>query len=272
MSPDFLELPTLPPAPELSWYERELDGLIEVLGWSFALRVLIGFVLFLLLYRAAAWVPRLLWRVGLDRQRRAASLASMIGLSILAIGFVWELRPLFEVAPTITLVLLAGTLFASAVAFPTFVQSFFAGARLATRGRLIEGQQIEVDGVRGTVRRIGLLETTLRMTDGATVHVPNHHFAKSKLKVLRAQHAALVEVEVRVDGELSDVQLERLRAAVYLSPYRRVGTRPAVDESARDRGRIKVDLQTWATRDADMVRRALRRVVLESLEVKDEAG
>lgn len=259
------------PKEPAGWVDIELHALVDVLSGAFAVRVLIGIALSIALYRAVGFLPRLLWRVGLDRQRRGAPVGSVLGLFVLMLGVLWTFRPAFEVAPAISLVAAGILMLVASLAVPNLLQSAMAGIRLSGRGRLIEGQQIEVDDVRGTVRRIGLLETTLRLSDGATVHLPNHLFAQSKLKVLRAQNAALVEVDARVEGELSDAQLQRLRAAVFLSPYRRAGTKPVIDESDRDRGRVEVHLQTWATRDADLVERALRRVVVATLEAPDDA-
>ena len=266
-------VPELSPGADapIGWFERELASLVDVLGPALWLRLLWGLLLTVLIYRMINGTPRIFWRLGLDRKRRAGAIASAVGLLMLLAGFVWTLRPILAAAPGVSLLGLGGVGLLASLALPNVVQSFVAGIRMSFRRRLREGQQISISDMRGTVRRIGLFETTLRTPDGATVHVPNHVFARDKLTVIRAQNAALIEFSIGLDDAIDDETLDRVLGVIFLSPYRRAGTKPRIELPHGEKGVLNIAVQTWATREVESVERALRRAVMAALAEESRA-
>ena len=60
-----------------------------------------------------------------------------------------------------------------------------------------------------------------------------------------------------------------------LSPYRRAGSRPHIKAANEDETVFILELQTWATRDPDVVRRSLAASIERIVEAEgkvDESG
>jgi small-conductance mechanosensitive channel len=204
---------------------------------------------------------RLAWRLGLDRQRRLGRFAAILRVVVWLVGALLVLRPIFLAVPVLTTLAIVITALLFAVAMPGHVQSIAAGLSLALLARYREGDQIEVHGHRGSIRSLGLVRTQLRVEDGSAVWLPNAVLDREAVKVDRSTGAAPVRVRIEVDGPDRDRVLEEIVRAVTLMPLRRAGSAPRIAAASEDERTYTVELQTWATRELDMARKSLRRIV-----------
>jgi small-conductance mechanosensitive channel len=86
---------------------------------------------------------------------------------------------------------------AAGIAFQTVLGNMFAGIVLLARDRFQKGDQIGVEGHRGTVVRMGLTSTSVRTFDGRLVIVPNGTL-----------HSEVVTVQTGFEHVRSSVQVE----------------------------------------------------------------
>ena len=221
-----------------------------------------GVVAVTILARAAlAAAVRLAWRVGLDRGRRLGRFAALLRVLLWAVGALAALRPIFTQVPVLTTLALALFGVITAIATPGILQSIVAGLSLALRARLREGDQIEVEGYHGSVRNLGLVRTQLRMEDGSVVWLPNSMLDAEAVKVEKSSGAAPVRVRFEIAPEHRARALAAVTRAVTMSPFRRAGSRPRIVPTSEDETQWEVELQTWATRELELVRATLRRIV-----------
>lgn len=245
----------------------ELWGLGSVLTPRLVLLVVVVIAVLLTAHRGIMVAVQLAWRLGWDGNRRLARVRSWAQLAVLAAGALVLGRELFRAAPLLSSLALVLAGLVGALALPGGLQDFTAGVSLANRSRFLEGDQIEVAGFSGTVRHIGLLRCTLRLPDGRTLWLPNREIVRSAVLVGREQQA--LPVSVPLPACAADPELrERLRRVACLSPYRRAGSRPSVNE---DGARFVLTFQTWCTRQPDVAARALDRQ-LRALARRWEAG
>lgn len=66
-----------------------------------------------------------------------------------------------------------------------FIPNFIAGMILHYKGSIIEGDEIELNGMKGTVVHINLLETRMETKSGDLLYIPNSSITKSQLIVKR---------------------------------------------------------------------------------------
>jgi len=255
--------PLLPPEPSLGGrLLAELDELISLSPFG----VLVWCVFVIAVAWALAWggpaVVRTAWRLGKDPRRRLGLLASAMRIVGLLIGFAGLFGRLITRAPMLGLTATIVTLALAGLIAPMQLRNLASGISLATRSRLREGDLVTIGALEGTVRDIGLLRVSLRTVDGGITHVPAADFEREAVTV-GSRHAAVpIEARVPVGPEFDDRSLERLRRALWLSPFRRAGTEPRLvfDSEA---GRVEVRLDTWAATSAADVERHLRALLLE---------
>jgi len=256
--------PTVPTSPGLgARLLAEFDALREL--WS------LGMLLWFVLVIAIAWTlasggPALIrtaWRLGLDSRRRLGLLASGLRILGLLVGFAGVLRPVLDRAPTLGVGALVIAIALAGVVAPMQLRNLASGLSLATRTRLREGDLVTIGAIEGTVRDVGLLRVSLRTVDGGITHVPAADFEREALTVGSRRAAVPIEARVIAGLGFDDRSLERLRRAVWLSPYRRAGTDPRVVVDV-ETGRVEVRMDTWAASSAVEVERHLRALLLEA--------
>ena len=235
---------------------RELSPLALVIWYAFVL--------------AAAWAlaaggpgaVRMAWRLGLDPRRRLGLLASGLRMLGLLVGFVGFMRPVLVRAPTFGLAAVVITLALAGLIAPMQLRNLASGLSLATRSRLREGDLVTIGALEGTVRDIGLLRVSLRTVDGGITHVPAADFEREAVTVGSRRAAVPIEARVLTGPSFDDAALERLRRALWLSPFRRAGTEPQIRVDV-DSGRVEVRIDTWAAISPVEVERHLRALMLE---------
>lgn len=240
---------------------EEIGRLPEVFGVRLVMWVTLIFLATVTLRAAVIAGARLTWRLGLDRARRLGRFAAILRVVLWIVGALLTLRPVFVAVPVLTSAAIAIVALLVAVSMPALVQSIAAGLSLALRARYREGDQIEVAGHRGSIRSLGLARTQLRVEDGSSVWLPNAMLDREAVKVDRSTGAAPVRVRVEIGLQGRDLVLEEIVRAATLMPFRRAGSAPRVVAASEDERTWTVELQTWATRELDLVRRCLRRTV-----------
>ncbi len=219
--------------------------------------VLLGLVW--LLRRALLWATRVVWRLGWDRGRRLARFRSIADITLIVVVTLLVLRKLLLVAPVVTWLSVAVLGLVIALALPHWVRDFIAGVSLASRNRFREGDQVRLPSAVGAVRHIGLWRTAIRAGDGGTLSVPNREVLAHTIQVGREQRAAPVEVVLPPEAASTPEERTMLLRLAHVSPFRRGGSRPTLNET--DRGWV-LSMQTWSTRNVDGARRALERQLL----------
>jgi small-conductance mechanosensitive channel len=216
------------------------------------------FVLALVLRRTIGWIIKLGWRLGADPKRHLSRVKGGLDLGVVVVATLIAVRPLFTAVPLVFSVVVAVTGLIAALALPEWIQNTVAGLSLALRGQFREGDQIEVGDAAGTVDRIGLLRTRLQTADGSTISLPNRDMLRRAVRVGREQRAAPVSIELPAELGRSPEARERIRRIARLSPYRRSGASPRIEEHG---DRLIVTLQTWSTADLPAAREALERTM-----------
>lgn len=223
-------------------------------------------VLFALAFAwALAWggpaIVRMVWRLGFDSRRRLGFLASGLRIAGLLVGFAGILRPVFTHAPTLGLASVAIALALAGFVAPMQLRNLASGLSLATRSRLREGDLVTIGALEGTVRDIGLLRISLRTVDGGLTHVPAADFEREAVTVGSRRAAVPIDAKVIAGVGFDDRAIERLRRALWLSPYRRASTDPQVNVDV-ETGRVEVRMDTWAATSTVEVERHLRALLL----------
>jgi hypothetical protein len=240
---EFDALSGLSPLVTLAWLV-----LVLVLAWSLA--------------SGGPRIVRMIWRLGLDPRRRLGLLASALRVTGLLVGTIGVLRPVISRAPTLGSIAALAAVALVGVIAPTHLRNLASGLALISRSRLREGDLVAVAGIEGRVRDIGLLRVSLRTADGGVTHVPAADFDRAAVTVGSRQAAVPIEARMITGPEFDDAALERLRRAVWLSPYRRAGTDPRVVFDV-ERGRtVEVRIDTWATISTAEVERHLRALLI----------
>ncbi|NVB40249.1 mechanosensitive ion channel [Pseudenhygromyxa sp. WMMC2535] len=240
--------------------EAELDALLTLSPTGFAITVIVVLALAWALARLGPLALRTAWRLGIDPRHRLAILGSFARLAGLLLGIAGCLRPILSRAPTLggLLALLTAALIAAAA--PTLLRNLGAGLGLMTRARLREGDLVEVGDIQGTVLDVGLLRVSLRSAGGGVTHVPAADFDRLPVIVGSRRAAAPIEIQAEVDHGLDDAELERLRRALWCSPFRRAGTEPSVRVDASGT-RLELSLDTWAPQAGVEIEQHLRALV-----------
>lgn len=236
---------------------QELVRFGEVFGFA----LLLWFGLVAASAVVLAWVGRravrVAWRLGADRPRNLARVAILFEAVLVALALALALRPLGTSVPVLTAGGLTAIGLVVALAMPRRVENVVAGLSVALFARHRVGDQIEAQGFRGSIRDLGLTRTRLRIDDGSEVWMPNAILEADAVKVARSTGAAPVRVRFEVTPERRERVLAEVMQAATLSPYRRVGSRPRITAVDEDDTTFSLEMQTWATRELEVVRRSL---------------
>jgi small-conductance mechanosensitive channel len=165
-------------------------------------------------------------------------------------------------APTLGLVVIVLVVALAGVIAPLQLRNLASGVSLATRSRLREGDLVTIGPLEGTVRDIGLLRISLRTVDGGVTHVPAADFEREAVTVGSRRAAVPIEARALVAEGFDEQATERLRRALWLSPYRRASTDPRVIVDV-ETGRIEVRIDTWAATSTVEVERHLRALLIQ---------
>jgi small conductance mechanosensitive channel len=195
----------------------------------------------------------------------------------LLLGLLGVLAALTIVFPTVKPVNVLGSLgfFSIAVgfAFRDILENLLAGMLLLFRAPFRTGDEVDVEGTRGSVVEINLRETVIRTYEGRKVLIPNATVYKNQLVVQTGYAAVRSEGVVGVAYE-SDIELARSTALHALRGTEGVLDQPEPLVLVGELGASTVDLQLlfWTAPQQRVVRVVRDRALAAVKAALDEAG
>ena len=239
-------------------------------------RVLASVATLLALYllgKALGWLVRRRY-LRLERPSFAHVMSRVVSLAATVLGLLAAVTIVF---PTVKPVNVLGSLgfFSIAVgfAFRDILENLLAGVLLLFRAPFRTGDEVDIQGTRGTVVEINLRETVLRRYDGQQVLVPNATVYKNPIVVQTAGPSIRSEAVVGVAYEAD------LREAVRLAEQAMAGVGGTTDEPSPvvlvgELGTSTIDLHLlfWTAPQQGTVRRARDEVLLAVKAAFDDAG
>lgn len=132
------------------------------------------------------------------------------------------------------------------IAAQSILGDLFSGIMMVVREPYREGDQVEVAGVKGTIRLINLRETVVRTFAGTQVVIPNSKVHGSVVRVQTGYETRLLRVEVGVayDTDLDLARRVLLDAARDL-PQVLADPPPSVRVSAINPASIAIRVSVW---------------------------
>ncbi|HWG94499.1 MAG TPA: mechanosensitive ion channel domain-containing protein [Mycobacteriales bacterium] len=212
-----------------------------------------------------------------SRLERPSFAAVMSRVVRLATGLVGVLVAVTVIFPTVKPVDVLGSLgfFSIAIgfAFRDILENLLAGMLLLLRAPFRTGDEVDVEGTRGTVEEVNLRETVVRTYDGRRVLLPNATVYKNPLTVQTGYPAVRTEAVVGVAYE-SDVEAARGTALQALHDCELVLDDPAPLVLVGELGTSTVDLQLlfWSGSRQRDVRLARDEALAAVKAALDDAG
>ncbi len=230
-------------------------------------------VVFLVLGRLLGWLLRRRY----SRLERPSFANVMSRVTRLGFGLVGILIGLTIALPTVKPVNILGSLgfFSIAVgfAFRDILENLLAGVLLLFRAPFRTGDEVHIEGTRGTVVEINLRETVLRTYDGRQVLIPNATVYKNPLEVQTGYGTIRGEVTVGIAYE-SDLDQARDVVLTALRGVEGVRSDPAPAVLIAELGTSTVDLHLlfWTAPAQAEVRKVRDRVLGAVFDALNEAG
>jgi hypothetical protein len=212
---------------------------------------------------------RIAWQLGIDTRRRLGIVRTLARVSAPIVALLGVAEPFFTRAPALALIGLFTLAGLAILASPQAARNLAAGLGLILRARPRPGDLIRIGELEGTVDDVGLMRVSLRTREGGVTIVPTADF--ERLPVTIGSHGAAVpiEIEIQPTPPLDDAALERLRRALWFSPFRRAGTDVHLVREPVS-GRLHIAIDTWAPRATVELERHVRSLV-ESTRMDREA-
>ncbi|PRY22257.1 small-conductance mechanosensitive channel [Aliiruegeria haliotis] len=165
---------------QLTNFAREIIALLP--NFLAALLVL---ALTLLVARFAGLIARKVLTRSKARPSLLAAVASILRLLVWITGFLIAATVVFpNLTPTKLVAGLGIGSIAIGLAFKDIFENFLAGFLILLRKPMRIGDDIECEGLSGTVEEISIRDTFLRKRSGELVIVPNSHLFKNPVKIL----------------------------------------------------------------------------------------
>ncbi len=162
---------------------------------------------------------------------------------------------------------------AAGFAFQDILSNLLSGILLLIRDPFRSGDQIEVNGITGTVQLITIRETQIVTYGGRLVYVPNADVYKNAIEVQTAHPVVRTSLLVGVDYD-ADLPLARAVALEVLRNVEGVVEEPAPEAYYTEFGAssITLDLRYWTGSRQAEIRRVQDRVVELVKAAYDDAG
>ena len=116
--------------------------------------------------------------------------------------------------------LLIGLLAVGAFTAKPLLDGMVSSVAVAAHSAINVGEDIDVDGIRGTVEGLERRSTVIRTPDGVRVYLPNSEVVDATVTVLTAEPERQSTIEFTVDPALDLDELDRtLQAAIPSTPH-----------------------------------------------------
>lgn len=206
-------------------FERGIHLITEkLMGWAetgikLLPNLILAAVLFAVFYALGVLISRLmlkLFRRAFDSEAIASLLATLLKVSVVAIGFFIALNLIGMQRAVISLLAGAGIVgLALGFAFQDMAENLLAGLMLGIRKPFKPGDLIESKSELGFVRRLNLRNTVMENFSGQMIYVPNKEIFKNALKNYSVTGLRRIEISVRVSyGEDLDEVTKILQEAL----------------------------------------------------------
>lgn len=254
---------------------NQLTNMIEA-AWGMLPEIAIALVVLLLFFFIAKGVA-LLVRNGLKNRGRA-NFGEILG------GFVWWIMMLMGIGVALTVVSpnmsfadLIGGLGISSVAigfaFKDILQNWMAGILILTRQPFEIGDEIEVNGIQGTVDRIETRATIIYRYDGQEVVIPNSDIYTNSLRVITSSEYIRSQYDVGVGYDQDyDKAIQILKET--LEGVEGINQDKPIDVLPWDQADswLNIRLRWWTKSSRGEVVHTFSRVILATQKAMNEAG
>ena len=186
------------------------------------------------------------WR---GRSPSAASVFSRVAFwLVVAIGLGTAVTVIFPSVQPVDLLGGIGVIsIAAGIAFQTVLGNMFAGLVLLSRDALSVGDQVDVDGVRGTITAMALTTTTVRTFDGRQVLLPNSIMHSSVVVVQTGYETVRTSVRLDLD-DTTDVGVAKNVALAAMTGLDEVASDPEPEALLVEvgTGTLALELRFWS--------------------------
>ena len=206
-------------------------GLIRV-----GLALLIGASVALLLVSGGRWLKR----SGLDPNNRVMRVTTLLTVGVCVVVVNDLLRWFLKEIPLITLVVFVTLLTLFGIGTLNLLRDLMAGVGLVLRQRIYPGVHINIDGLEGTVGRIGPTTVQIYQQNGGVLHVANKRFRQTNFVTRSPSSKAQVDLVFSLGGLVTAGQIQETRRAALLCPYRSHASDVTVEVIGEESQSIKV--------------------------------
>ncbi len=227
---------------------------------------------------ALSWLVRMLTRLVLRWRRASPSSRRVFGLlaqwATVLLTFVAALTVTFpSVEPVNALGGIGIVTIAAGIAFQTVLGNMFAGIVILARDGFRVGDQIEVEGIAGTVSAIHLSNTAVRTFDGRKVLVPNSTLHGGIVTVQTGYELVRSTVGVEIDDQADFARAQDV-AEVTMRGLDTVVVEPAPQALLHEIGSatVTMELRFWSGARQMETRQAQHDVIVAVLAALREAG
>lgn len=181
------------------------DGILAALP-----NVLTSILIFALSYYAGVWLSRMLKRI-LQRNNAEPGISHLLSQilkwTFITLGLIVALQRFFDVTAFLTGLGILG--FTIGFALQNIMQNFVSGIILLVQQPFKVGDDVKVAGFEGTVLKIGLRTTELKLRNGLMAFLPNADVLAQPIINLSRAHHYRVELPVSVpySAKLEDVRV-----------------------------------------------------------------
>ncbi|NWF63707.1 MAG: mechanosensitive ion channel family protein [Chloroflexi bacterium] len=163
-------------------------------------------------YYAGIWLSRILNRV-LQKQNAEPGISHLLSQilkwTILSLGFITALQRFFDVTAFLTGLGIIG--FTIGFALQNIMQNFVSGVILLVQRPFKVNDEVNLSGHEGTVKKIGLRTTEIRLRNGLLVFLPNADVLAQPIINLSRANGFRVELPVSIPYE---ADAEKVRAVI----------------------------------------------------------
>jgi MscS family membrane protein len=209
----------------------------------------------------------------------ARSLLSFVGnVTRAAIGFIGVVCAVGALGFPVTTVLAGVGIGGIALAFGAqkTVENLFGSLALATDQPFRVGDNVKIDGISGTVERVGMRSTRIRTPDRSLVTFPNGRLADMRIETLAARDRIRFATTVGVAPSTSEAQLVTViqKMDTVLRSHPKIWPDSVVVRLAGFAATaIEIEVECWfATADPDTFRAYRQDVLLAFMRGVEQAG
>lgn len=230
------------------------------------------YMLAILMGRSVRAGVYIIWRLGVDPERRLAPLGTVIQVGLCFLVTVAAFQEMVAVAPLATFVHVVVVSPVLLWLFSEATINAIAGLAILFRRSVAEGDHIMLEsGQTGQVRQIRLTTTVARTEEGGRILIPNRRLVQGVTGVDRRQAGVRLALRFPVPVYPTELLLARVKTVLLLSPYRAAGSQVSAEYDQKS-GEIEIGLRIPRTAAQDAARKELSLKILPLLAAPPASG